>query len=267
MRRSLTIFVLALVASATIGQSVTNTGKTPGFDFAGIHQNVDPKSGWRMQFIPNGVSAVDVTLQYAIEEAYGLYDLKRWSGGPDWLSERKFNIEARFDPAKYENITVEQRRAMLQQLLTDRCGLAVHHEPRQFPLYALVVAENGPKFRDSKQEDLQSPNLYGSSCLITRSNLDHFEMKGCITGDLASALGAHASSDLNRNVIDQTGLAGRYDFVLYWSPEDPAIAEKLNSTGPTIFSALQQQLGLKLKLTKGTLDTIVIDHVEMPSEN
>jgi uncharacterized protein (TIGR03435 family) len=265
--RSLTLFLLALVASAAIGQSAPEPAKRPVFDVASIRQNVDPKIGWRMQFTANGVSAVDVTLQYAIEEAYGLYDPQRWSGGPDWLNQRRFNIEARFDPAEYKNITLEQRRAMLQQMLADRCKLVIHHEPKEFPLYALVIARNGPKFKETKQEDLQPQSLYGSSCLITRSALDHLEMKGCTTQNFVSILTARARFDLNRNVIDQTGLSGRYDFALNWTPEDPATATRLNSDGPSIFSALQQQLGLKLSPTKGMLDTIVVDRIEMPSEN
>jgi uncharacterized protein (TIGR03435 family) len=267
VRLSLNFFLFALVASAAIGQSAAGQGKTPAFDVASIRQNVDPKIRWRMQFTADGVSAVDVTLQYAMQEAYGLYDAKRWSGGPEWVSERRFNIEARFDPAEYKSVTLEQRRAMLQQLLADRCKLVMHHEQREFPLYALVVARSGTKFNKSKQEDLDSPSIYGSSCLITRSRPDHLEMKGCTTRELATDLTGLARLDLNRNIVDQTGLTGLYDFALSWTPEDPAAAERLNSVGPPIFSALQKQLGLKLKPTKGMLDTIVIDHIEMPSEN
>jgi uncharacterized protein (TIGR03435 family) len=268
MGRSFTLFVFALVVSAAIGQSATEPSKTPAFDFASIRQNVDPKSGWRMQFTADGVSAVDVTMQYALEEAYGLYDLRRWSSGPDWLNRRRFNIEARFDPAEHKNLTLEQRRAMLQQMLADRCKLVVHHEPKEFPLYAMVIAKNGPKLSETKSERMNSQNLYRSSCLITgTSRTNHLEMQGCTTGEFASILTDQARLDLNRNVIDQTGLSGRYDIVLHWTPEDPALAERLNPDGPPIFTALKEQLGLSLRPTKGMLDTIVVDHIEMPSEN
>jgi uncharacterized protein (TIGR03435 family) len=267
MRRSLAVLLLALIPWAVIGQSAPDAAKAPTFDIASIRQNVDPKIRWRMQFTADGVSALDVTLQYALEEAYGLYDPQRWSGGPDWLNQRRFNIEARFDPAEYKNITLEQRRAMLQQMLADRCKLVVHHEPKEFPLYALAIARKGPKLSETKPESLNPHNVYGTSCLVRHSSSDQLQMQGCTIREFANLLTGAARTDLNRNVIDQTGLTGRYDFALNWSPQDQALAEQMKATGPAIFSALQEQLGLKLKTTKGMLDTIVVDHIEMPSEN
>jgi uncharacterized protein (TIGR03435 family) len=267
MTRSLAVSLLALAAFTAFGQSATEATKPPVFDVASIRQNADPKSGWRMQFTADGLTALDVTLQYALEEAYGLYDPNRWSGGPDWLGKTRFNIEARFDPAEYKNLTLEQRRGMLQRMLAERCKLVVHHQPKEFPLYALVVAGSGIKFGKSKPGDPDPRNIYGSSCVIARSTQGRLEMKGCTTRELASDLTGLAGRDLNRNVIDQTGLSGQYDFALSWTPDDPALAERLNSAGPSIFTALQEQLGLKVKPAKGMLDTIVIDHVEMPSEN
>jgi len=266
MRRSLAWSAFALLASTSIGQPATQPAKPPAFDVASIRQNIDPQIHWRMQFTKDGVSAVDVTLQYALEEAYGLYDAQRWSGGPNWLATRRFNIEARFDPAEYPNITLDQRRAMLQQLLADRFKAVVHHEPKVFPVYALVVTKNGPKFSETRKDDLQPQTIYGSSCRIGGKPF-HVEMKGCTMQDLASVLNGQLQSDLNRSIIDRTGLSGRYDFTLAWSAEDPATAERFHSDAPPIFSALPQQLGLKLKPAKGQLDTIVIDHIEMPSEN
>lgn len=266
LRHSLILFLLAVAATA-LGQTIAQPPKTPTFDIASIRQNVDPHLGWRMQFTADGVTALDVTLQYALEEAYGLYDIERWSGGPDWLNSRRFNIEARFDPAQYPDITLEQRRAMLRQMLADRCRAAVHHEPKDFPLYALVLAKNGPRLGESKPENLNRTNIYGSACLIRQSGSDHLVMTGCTVREFATLLEGAARLDLNRNVIDQTGLADRYDFALNWSPQDQTLADRLKSTGPDVFTALEKQLGLRLKPAHGQLDTIVIDHIEMPSEN
>jgi len=266
MRCSLTLFLFALIASAAIAQSSTKPAQTPVFEFASIRQNINPQISWRMSFTTNGVSAVDVTLQYVLEEAYGLYDSKRWSGGPNWLNERRFNIEARFDSAQYKNVTLAQRRAMLQKLLADRFGLVVHHEPKKLPVYALVVAKHGPKLVMPRPADMNSETIYGSTCLITRSSLGHVEMKDCTTRDFISVLTPMVASDLGRNIIDQTDLIGHYNFDLSWSPEDPAAAA-LESDAPTIFTALEKDLGLKLKPAKAMLDTIVIDHIEMPSPN
>jgi uncharacterized protein (TIGR03435 family) len=157
---------------------------------------------------------------------------------------------------------------MLQQMLADRCKLVVHHEPKEFPLYAMVIARNGPELSETKPENMNSQSLYRSSCLVTgASRPNHLEMQGCTTGEFASILFDHARLDLNRNVIDQTGLSGRCDISLHWTPEGPALAEELNPDGPPIFSALEEQPGFNLKPTKGNLDTIVVGHIEIPSEN
>ncbi|MGH9588285.1 MAG: TIGR03435 family protein [Acidobacteriaceae bacterium] len=267
MRCSLILFLFALLPSAAIAQSSAEPAKALTFEFASIRQNIDRQIRWRMSFTTNGVSAVDVTLQYVLEEAYGLYDSKRWSGGPGWLSERRFNIEARFDPAEYKDITLAKRRIMLQHLLADRFGLVVHHEPKELPVYALVVAKQRPKLVVRKTTDLNPKNIYGSSCLITRDSLNHVEMKDCTTHDFVSVLTPMVASDLGRNIVDETGLTGHNDFDLSWSPEDPAAAARLNSGAPTIFTALEKDLGLKLKPAKAMLDTIVIDRIEMPSQN
>lgn len=267
MRCALTLFLLSLVASAAMAQSPAGPAKTPTFEFAGIRQNVDRQISWHSSFTANGYSALDATLQYVLEDAYGLYDWKRWSGGPGWLKERRFNIEARFDPAQYKDITLAQRRAMLQHLLADRFGLVAHHEPKELPVYALVVAKHGPKLAAPKPADLNPETIYGSTCLVIREAPGHLEMKDCTTHDFASLLTITVASDLGRNIVDQTGLTGHYNFDLTWSPEDPTAAARLDSGAPIIFSALEKELGLRLKPAKAMLDSIVIDHIEMPSPN
>lgn len=267
LRCSLILFLLALVASAAMAQSPAEPVKTPAFEFASIRQNVDRQISWHSSFTADGYSAVDVTLQYVLEEAYDLYDSNRWSGGPGWLNDRRFNIEARFDPAQYKDITLAQRRAMLQHLLANRFGLVAHHQPKELPVFALVVAKHGPKLTTSKPADLNSRTIYGSNCLVTRGGLGHLEMKDCTAQDFASLLTITVASDLGRNIVDQTGLTGHYNFNLTWSPEDPAVAARLDSGAPIIFTALEKQLGLRLKPAKAMLDSIVIDHIGMPSPN
>jgi len=267
LKRHFTLFLLVAAAATAVAQSPTAPASPPTFEIASIRQNLDRQVRWRMSFTANGLSAEDVTLQYVMEEAYNLYDAKRWSGGPSWLGQRRFNIEARFDPAAYKNITADQRRAMLQQLLADRFQLAVHHEPNDLPVYALVVAKHGPKLATPKPADLNPETIYGSTCQVARSRPDHLEMKDCTMHDFVSVLTAWTASDLGRNIVDRTGLTGHYNFDFSWSPENPAAAARLDSDAPTVFTALKKELGLQLKPSKGMLDTIVIDHVEMPSPN
>lgn len=239
----------------------------PAFDVASIHQNTNPNPAWRLMFTSDGLEAKDVTLEYALHEAYGVYNNELWSGGPAWISERRFDISAKFDTSKLTNLTRDQRQAMLRRLLVDRFKLVVHHETKEFPLYALIVVKNGPKFQDTKPEDLRRSGVDGRvMCTHSRGSHPHSQaFRGCSMQDLASFLSF--ISAIGRPVVDKTGLNGRYSFELAWTPEVAQSTEQLDTSDPGILTALQEELGLKLDSTKGPLDTLVIDQVEMPSEN
>jgi uncharacterized protein (TIGR03435 family) len=240
----------------------------PRFDVASVRQNLTPEPRWRMSFTDDGVSAKDVTLFYAIEEAYGLYDEQFWSGIPPWITQKRFDIEAKYDVEKYPHIALEQRRAMLQQLLAERFKLVVHHQPKEFPLYALRIAKGGPRFEETKPEDLKISSAYGPMCQVLRSKMGLTEMKGCSMAQLAQNLTGWTRNDLGRTIVDHTGLAGRYNFSLNWTPDTTPPPNSLDGGGgPSIFTAVQEQLGLLLRPEQGPLDTIVIDHVEMPTGN
>ena len=240
----------------------------PTFEVASIRQNMNPNPRWHMSPTPDGLDAVDVTLKWVLPWAYGIDNNRLWSGGPEWLNERRFDIQAKFDVSKYPNPTPEQRRTMLQQLLADRFKLVVHHETKEFPLYELVVAKNGPKFEETKPGDIQHNRLDGGAvCVFTRSRRGSLGLRGCTMANLADALTGWTQSDLGRIIEDRTGLTGRYTLALQWTPENVPASAIQNYSGPSIFTALKEQLGLELRPAKGPLDTIVIDHVEMPSPN
>lgn len=222
-----------------------------------------------MEFTPDGVTARGVTLEYALHDAFGVHDDRLWSGGPAWISQKQFDIEAKFDIAQYPHPSLDQRRAMLQHLLSDRFKLRVHHQSRQFPLYALVITNHGPKLTETKPENLLHSPAYGVMCHYLRSRKGVMEISGCTMADLASSL---SGLDLGRKVVDQTALKGHYDLLLHWSPvetDSPSAGSTsaIDLGGPSIFTAVKEQLGLELKPITGPLDTIVIDHIEMPSEN
>ncbi len=225
-----------------------------------------------MYFTADGVHATDVTLFWALHEAYGIYDSDLWSGGPAWLDKARFDIEAKYDVSQYPSLAQEQRQAMLQQLLADRFKLVVHHEQKEFPLYALAVAKGGPKVEETKQEDLRKSPVLGVICVNKGGGRGVIEMQGCTMAQFASSLGGSARNDLGRKVVDQTGLAGYYTIALHWAPVDttnPSTTEVSapQASEPSVFAAVKEQLGFELKPIKGPLDTIVIDHAEMPSEN
>jgi uncharacterized protein (TIGR03435 family) len=149
---------------------------------------------------------------------------------------------------------------MIQQLLADQFKLVAHTETRQLPVYALVVAnpKTGPKIQPAK-------DLNRSISL----NNGQIKAEGITLEDLAQKLTRSLSDVLGRVVIDQTGLTGRYDLTLKWT-SDMTTSTTPNSepdAPPDIFTAIQEQLGLKLESTKAPVPVLVIDHVEMPSEN
>lgn len=272
LRRVICGVVTAMAAGdcSLLAQTASTPEGTPKFEVASIRQNLNPNPAWRMEFTPDGVTAKDVTLLWALHEAYGVSDDDLWSGGPTWLDKARFDINAKYDVSQYPDLTVKQRQAMLQQLLADRFKLVVHHEAKEFPLYALVVTKGGPKFEATRPEDLRKSSLYGVMCVHKRSGRGEIEMQGCTTTQFANSLAGYARFALGRKVIDQTQLTGHYTFSLRWAPVDTAPSTDLvpsEPTGPSIFTAVKEQLGLELKSIRGPLDTIVIDHAEMPSEN
>lgn len=218
-------------------------------------------------------TATNLELKNLMEySAYGIPQ-RRILGGPKWLDSERFDIEAKMESAAAERLNAlsrDQRRAetqaMFQKLLTDRFKLAVHWEMRELPVYALVAAKNGPILQESKN----APGEAGTS-----SGNGQFSAKGMTLPEIAEALTQELSRELGRVVIDRTGIQGRYDIALKWTPEtgtDPGRSGTDSSTsesdaGPSIFTALKEQVGLKLESARGPVKILVIDHAEMPTEN
>jgi uncharacterized protein (TIGR03435 family) len=266
-----TVAYLVFAYFPLLSQTGTAPAGTPTFEVASIRQNMNPNPRWNMSFTPDGVRATDVTLRWALDEAYGVSDDSLWSGGPAWLDQARFDIAAKYDLSKYPNLTRDQRQAMLQQLLADRFKVVVRHEAKEFPLYALEVAKSGPKFEETKTEDLRKNPAYGVMC-VGGGHRGTFKLQGCTMKQFANDLSAYGRKDLGRKVVDQTGLTGYYTMALDWAPvdaADPSItgSEVPEPSGPSIFTAVKEQLGLELKPIKGPLDTLVIEHAEMPTEN
>ncbi|HLY40691.1 MAG TPA: TIGR03435 family protein [Terracidiphilus sp.] len=263
---------LSLLPERAISQSTPEPRKAAGFEVASIRLNPNPNQGWRMEFTPDGLRAMNVTLQYVLHDAFGVYDDRLWSDEPKWILEKRFDINAKFDLGQDPHPTLEQRRGMLQRLLADRFKLVVHHERREFALYALVQAKRGEKFAEAKPQDQQKSATYGVMCTVTGGGKGAIEMRGCTVADLANDLNDRARFELSRKVVDETGLTGRYNIALHWTPVDTGgptspQSNPSDAESPPLITALKEQLGLELRPTKGLLDTIVVDHIEMPSEN
>jgi uncharacterized protein (TIGR03435 family) len=205
-------------------------------------------------------TAVNVSLKNLLSQAYDIrQDLI--SGIPGAVESARFDIEAKIvDPnlAALRKLTREQRRSMLLPLLIERFQLQTHLETKTLPVYELVIAKGGPKMKpsvDQKDTSGGDMSINGSRTQIKISG------QKVPMASLAKAL----SSRLDRTVIDKTGLAGNFDLDLIWSKDEnpDSGAEPL----PDIFTAIQEQLGLKLQPAKGPVETLAVDHATMPSEN
>lgn len=258
-------------AVAAAAQAQEPSAQFPAFEVAAIKPNKSGDSGAHTSFNNARFSATNVTLKGLLH--YEVYDIpeRQIEGGPAWLGTDRFDIEAKMDDATFEKMRklsdeeIRQiNRQLFQQLLADRFRLVVHWETKQVPVYALVVAKNGPKLEHSKISD-------GSTS--TSSGNGKVTGKGVTMDQLAQTLTSALSRELDRTVVDQTGIAGIYDLSLAWSPADrpaamaDASTENAVPAGASIFTALQEQLGLKLVSAKAPVKTLVIDHVEQPSEN
>jgi uncharacterized protein (TIGR03435 family) len=210
-------------------------------------------------------TATNVLLKTLIQyQAYGIPE-PRILGGPKWLDSQRFDIEAKLDPATLDRLKALPRdqgrpamQAMFQQLLADRFHLIVHWETRDLPVYNLVAAnKNGPTLPAAKDPDHSG----------TSAGTGQLQCVGCTLPEIAQVLTQEAQGELGRVVLDKTGLAGRYDIRLKWTPDTDSPASAPPSSQPSFFTAIQEQLGLKLEPARGPVQVLVIDRADLPTEN
>jgi uncharacterized protein (TIGR03435 family) len=253
------------------------------FEVASVKPNSgnDRRTGIQLQ-PGGGLRTTGTTLKFLLTFAYDVRDFQI-SGGPGWIDSDRFDIVAKSERGSSEitpddmqkmtdaqmKTSAELVRQKLQALLADRFQLTLRHETKEQPVYALVIGKNGPNLQES-----QAKEGGGRHMMMNRGELDG---EGVPLEFLASTL----SSQLGRPVIDRTGLTGHYTFKLQWTPDPGQSASKFGGplppgvdappppdpNGPSIFTAIQEQLGLRLESQKGPVDLIVIDRVEKPSEN
>jgi len=202
---------------------------------------------------PSGMTAItNYSLSTIIQ---GIYDVKEFQilGRPSWLGSETFDIQAQSE----SQVSHEQCKLMMQTLLAERFGLRLHRETRQLPVFRLVIARNGPKMRRIAQGDQRES---GNSSRPRRAGSTPAETQ---CSNLPRMLAG--TRELDNLVIDATGLEGYYEFVLEWTPASLALD---GTPGPALATALQEQLGLKLESGKGSVEVLVIDHVEkIPAAN
>ena len=258
----------------------------------------DPPGMVRMGIMtpPDGINATGVTLRDLVQMAYGVRPYQV-TGGPDWLSSDRLEIDAKMDSSvadALKNMSTDDRnlarQKMLQALLAERFKLTIHRETKELSTYTLTIAKNGPKLKEAKPDTTPPDAAPGRGGRGGGTRMMGGPGGMTLSGDAMtiSNLVRTLSASLRSPILDNTGLTGKYQITLKWSPDnfgsapgtgfpgpatggapgvgappDPA----QDPVGPTLLVAIQEQLGLKLEKGKGQVEIIVIDRAEKASEN
>jgi len=240
----------------------------PNFEVATIKPSDPSQRGKGFGFRGTHFRTINTNLNDLIAFAYGLHT-KQIIGAPDWFGTELFDIDGVPDTPGQPSL--HQMELMVQKLLADRFELGFHHEQKELSVYAIRLASGGPKMDKTTAgpNDPQGFGFRGLGDLVVRNmNMSEF----------ASWM---QSGVMDKPVVDQTGLKDKYDFKLKWTPDDSQFAQFRGVTGPptpkpagdnpdappSLYTAVQEQLGLKIEATKAPDDVIVIDHVDKPSAN
>jgi uncharacterized protein (TIGR03435 family) len=250
----LKVFVIVVISLISL-----RGADTLSFDVASIRPHAPDDNRFGVKMPTNGrFSATGSAAKLVLMLAYDVQETQI-IGGPSWLATEKWDIEARSEEGVAHS--VEETRRMLQNMLEERFALRIHRETEQRPVYVLTVAKSGPKFKAREQDGPSNVQITGKSISLERGKLAR------MTQILSTALG--------RPVIDQTGLGGLYDLSLQWDDAPvPGVdtsgievpAAPANDHG-SIFTAIQDQLGLRLEPQRAPVEVIVVDRIERPSQN
>ncbi len=249
-------------------------GPLPSFEVASIKPDPDPthRGGHSIHIHQDYgfYTASGVTAKYLIQDAYNLISDDQLSGGPDWISSDPYAIEAKIEPPLAAKSTLRERQAeirlMIQSLLADRFKLKISHRSKQLPVFDLVIAKGGPKVEPSAGNAKGRSYDGDSEGLVEHEQVRNEPIEALIS-DLSG------QPELNgRLVIDKTGLTGSYSFNWKWTRQtdniDPSTSANTGSSdAPSLWTALQEELGLRLESAKAPIDTIVVDHIEQPTPN
>jgi uncharacterized protein (TIGR03435 family) len=251
---------LASVAVPLVAVAFAQSAERPKFEVASVKLFAG-RSPMAVRPMPGGHLAATAPVKLLIMYAYG-FQYSEIVGGPDWINADSYEIDAK----AANNADRARVMVMLQSLLEDRFQMRVHREARETAAYALVVDKNGPTLAATKQAECPTAEVAGPPCgqmKILRSPTA-VRMEGDRTpiSELVRVLAVAA----RRPVLDRTALSGLYDIRLQFVDEPPG-APLSDSSGLSVFAALQEQLGLKLESTKGPAEFLIIDHVERPTAN
>ena len=287
MRRLLTPTVLLIAAAVALVQGRSQATPSPVFDVAVIKKNKSGDVSGAFGGPASSFISTNSTLRDFVVFAYDVrpFQIEK---APDWVTTDRWDINAKADGVFPPPIPgrPDPRRQMLRALLVDRFKLVTHTESRQFPIYALTMSKGdrslGPNIQRSDTDCAAAfaAILRGPSPTTTSTGLPICRLSSFPPGRLAAGtvplqqIVSALSQILQRTVVDRTGLSGNYDVLLTWTPDQAPTAPvgrpdtaPFDPNGPSVFTAIQEQLGMKLESTKGPVEVLVIDHVEKPTSD
>jgi len=252
------------MAFATI--TVLAQSAAPQFEVTSIHENHSGSDEGSLGPRRDGYEATNIPARLLVVRAFNVRAFQV-VGGPAWIDSVKFDVVGR----AAEKTTEERAQLMLRQLLFDRFKLRVRAETRELPVYDLVVARTGatlgPQLKSSSAQCTDAPRGQQNPCGMSGSF-------GTANGDLEAVgqpldrLATQLSTAVDRIVINKTGMIGRFDFHISWGAGGFGSADvRRPDDAPSIFTAVQEQLGLKLTPGKGPVQVVVIEHIERPTED
>jgi len=258
--------VLALAAASfscalpAVAQQISTAPqiKEPNpFSYDAVTIKPDPDGHAFFKLSPDSFSMGGNPSWVLIRTAYGVLLEDQIVGLPSWAKSEPISVEAKIDQETAAALAKlpmlerwKQMQLMLQAMLADRFALKAHRESRDGPIYVLTVAKGGPKMKKT------APDGYGGNARYASGKVTAHEIS-------VEALAANLSFTLGRKIVNKTGLEGGYDFTLEYAPDGADASD----TRPSIFTALEEQLGLKLEPARGPVDVIVVDHIERPTAN
>jgi uncharacterized protein (TIGR03435 family) len=256
-------FALSMSVGCLLAQSPPSAPLA--FEAASVKPSPSGTRFFSMNRLPGGgLRATGATLGDLLMQANGVESFQI-IGGPEWVNSARYDIYA---TTNHDGAPENQRRQMIQSLLADRFKVILHRETKELPIYALTLTKGGSKLVRAEGGTCPDPPVLSNPCGGFRISNRSLMAGNKVT---VAQLAADLTFMLGRLVVDQTGLNGIFDIRLEWTP-DPNLGRAVNDSepppsgdGPSIFTAIQEQLGLKLESRKGPTEILVIDHAEKPS--
>lgn len=251
---------LPLQAQTTAAPQADKAGKAPAYEVVSIKQDKSGNRNGLWRTLPEGFEYTNMPLVSFVYSAFGIIMDSQVTGLPEWVRSDPYDIQAKVDaetaeawkklPRKEQGA---QEQLMMQSLLAERCQLRAHRETKELPVYDLVIAKGGLRMKEAQPNEAPSERMGGSTMIVRAQSI-------------VSVVYGFAGTD-GRLIVDKTGLGDKkFDFDLTWTPDNRAAADPADA-GPSLFTALEEQLGLKLVPDKGPVNVLVIDHMERPSAN